>query len=214
MRTLLLVPVLLLFAAPAAAQIQRAAPAFELSLGPWIGVTSFGTRQTGLGRDASYRGSFTAGVRGELPLTQRVGLLGNVSLSPFAKQRTETEFSTELHEQVTVFRADAALGFRFIPRAPVFFFAGGGVLAASKPAFPDFDESVIEPRGLFGLGYDRTTSGSWNFRVAATGFITKPAEPDATSWSGSNQAPALSIKSTTFDWVLEFGARYRFRRGS
>ena len=214
MRRSLLVPMLLVCAAPSAAQIARTAPAFPPALSPFIGVTSFGDRQALGSREASYRGSFTVGVRGDLPLTQRVGLLGNVSLSPFAKQRTDDPFGRSLHDRVTVMRADAALGWRFIPRAPVFFYAGGGILAATRPAFPEFDESVIEPRGLFGLGYDRAANGRWNFRVSATGFISKPAEPDPGSWIGPGEVPVLRVKSTTFDWALEIGARYTFRRGS
>jgi hypothetical protein len=214
MRSLLLLSALILIGAPAAAQIQRPAPAFERAVTPWLGVTSFGTRQVDGTREASYRGSLTAGFRAELPLTRRVGLLGNVSVSPLAKQRTDNPFGTELHEKVTIVRADAALGFWFIPRAPVFFFAGGGILAADKPAFPNFDESVIEPRGLIGVGYDRPSSGHWNFRVAATAFLTKAAEPDPTSWTAAGPVPNLRIESTAFDWAIELGGRYTFRRGS
>jgi hypothetical protein len=213
MRLLLLLAVLALSAQVAPAQIARTAPAFVPALSPWIGVTSFGARQAFASRDASYRGSLTVGVRGDLPLTRRLGLLGNVSLSPLAKQRTEDPFGTQLHEGVTIVRADAALGWRFIPRAPVFFFGGGGILAATKPAFPQFDESVVEPRGLFGLGYDRASAGRLNFRVVATGFITAPADPDPGSYVGSGEVPVLVIKSTTFDWALEVGARYTFSRG-
>ena len=132
MRRSLLVPMLLVCAAPSAAQIARTAPAFPPALSPFIGVTSFGDRQALGSRKASYRGSFTVGVRGYLPLTQRVGLLGTVSLSPLAKQRTDDPFGRSLHDRVTVMRADAALGWRFIPRAPVFFYAGGGILAAIR----------------------------------------------------------------------------------
>jgi hypothetical protein len=140
--------------------------------------------------------------------------MASVALSPFSRQRTENPVVTELHERVLIFRADAALAWRFIPRAPVFFFGGGGILAASKPAYPDFDESVMEPRALFGLGYDRPAAGRWNFRVAATGFITMPAEPDAANWSGGGAAPSVTAESTVFDWAVELGARYRLRGGS
>jgi hypothetical protein len=156
----------------------------------------------------------SVGARGELPLTQRVGLMANVGLSPLSRQRTENPVVTELHERVLIFRADAALAWRFIPRAPVFFFGGGGVLAADKPAYPDFDQSVIEPRALFGLGYDRVSGGRWNFRLAVTGFITMPAEPDAENWSGASAAPSVTAESTAFDWAVELGARYRLRGGS
>ncbi|HSJ65921.1 MAG TPA: hypothetical protein VK922_18710 [Gemmatimonadaceae bacterium] len=213
MRPLLLLTVLALSAPVAPAQIARTAPAFVPALSPWIGVTSFGNRQSFASREASYRGSLTIGVRGDLPLTRRLGLLGTVSLSPLAKQRTEDPFGTQLHDDVTIVRADAALGWRFIPRAPVFFFGGGGILAATNPAFPQFDESVVEPRGLFGLGYDRASTGRLNFRVVATGFITAPADPDPGSYVGAGEVPVLVTKSTTFDWALELGARYTFSRG-
>ena len=140
--------------------------------------------------------------------------MGNVALSPLSRQRTENSVVTELHDRVLILRADAALAWRFIPRAPVFFFGGGGILAASKPAYPNFDESVTEPRALFGLGYDRPAAGRWNFRIVATGFITMPAEPDAANWSGADSPPSITAESTVFDWTVELGARYRLRGGS
>lgn len=213
MRLPLLLSALGVSAATAAAQIPRTASAFVPAISPWVGVTSFGARQALGTREASYRGSITVGVRGDLPLTRRVGLLANVAVSPFARQRTEDDVGADLHERVTVLRADAALGWRFIPRAPVFFFGGGGILAATKPAYPDFDDAVIEPRVLFGLGYDRQSSGPWNFRVAATGFFTSPAEPEPLSWVGGGGVPPVQTESTAFDWALELGARYSFRRG-
>jgi hypothetical protein len=200
--------------ATAAAQIARTAPAFVPSVSPVIGVGSFGARQALGSRDARYRGSLTVGVRGDLPLTRRIGLLGTVAIVPFARQRTEDDVGAELHERVTILRADAALGWRFIPRAPVFFFGGGGVMAATKPAYPEFDDSVIEPRALLGLGYDRQSSGRWNFRILATGFFTSPAEPEPLSWVGPGGVPPVRTKSTAFDWTLEVGGRYTFPRGS
>lgn len=212
---LLLVPALFgIFSVPSAAQIQRAAPAFEAAISPWFGITSFGTRQTLASTEASYRSSVTVGLRGEVPLMQRVGLLGNVAISPLAKQRLENPVTTELRDRVTILRADLALGWRFIPRAPVFFFAGGGVMRASRPAFPDFDESVVEPRALFGLGYDKPAAGRWNFRVTATGFLAQPADTDPGAWSAGGAVPPVESESSAFDWAVELGARYRFRRGS
>lgn len=210
-----LLPILLLATAGVGgAQVPRSARAFEPAVSPWLGIASFGKRQSTSSQDASYRSSLTFGVRGEIPVTQRIGVMGNVGFSPLAKQRTEDAVGTTLHERVMVYRADLALAWRFIPQAPVFFFAGGGVLGASKPAMPDFDESVTEPRGLFGLGYDRPASGRWNFRVVATGFITKASDPDPLSWSAGGPAPNVTAKSSVFDWAFEFGARYRLRRGS
>jgi hypothetical protein len=201
-------------AVPAAAQIQRSAPAFPAAVSPWIGVMGYGTRQSAGGFDASYRGSITVGLRAEVPLTQRVGVLGNASISPFAKQRLEGPASTELRGDVSIARADLALGWRFIPRAPVFFYGGGGLIRASRPAWPDFDESVIEPRALVGLGYDKPAAGRWNFRVTGTAFFAKPADVDPLAWSGSGPVPPVRAKATAFDWAIELGARYRLRRGS
>lgn len=203
---------MLLAAMTTAAPAQRSARAFEPALTPWFGIGSYGNRQSTSTQSAAYRSSITVGVRGDLPLTNRLGLLGNVGLSPFAKQRTETTVGASLHERVTLYRADLALAFRFIPQAPVFFFAGGGVLGGSKPAMPDFDESVVEPRGLLGIGYDQPSSGRWNFRVAATGFFTSASEPDPLNWSAGGTAPDVTAKSGVFDWAIELGARYRFRR--
>lgn len=214
MRTLLLTALCAAVAVDAAAQIQTTPRAFEPSISPWIGIASFGTRQTANDFEASYRGSVTIGVRGELPLTRRVGLLGNVSLSPVAKQRYEGPVTTELRDNVVIMRGDLALGWRFIPRAPVFFFAGGGIIRATRPAFPDFDQAVTEPRGLFGFGYDRPAQGRWNFRLTATGFVSKPAEPDPLAWDAPGTPPNVATKSTVFDWSVEIGARYRFNRGS
>ena len=214
MRPFFLLVLVCAVSVPAAGQIQRAAPAFEVAVSPWFGITSFGQRQTSGALEASYRGSITVGIRGDMPLTQRLGLLANVAISPTSKQRVENPVSTELREGVTSVRADLALGWRFIPRAPVFFFAGGGVLRSSLPAFPDFDQSVTEPRGLLGVGYDRPATGRWNFRVTATGFITKPAETDASAWTAGTSVPEVEAESTAFDWAVELGARYRFRGGS
>lgn len=214
MRPFLLLVFLGAVSARAAGQIQRAAPAFEAAISPWFGITSFGQRQTSGSLEASYRGSLSLGLRGEMPLTQRLGLLANVAVSPIAKQRVENPVSTELREGVTVLRADLALGWRFVPRAPVFFYAGGGVMRASLPAFPDFDHTVTEPRGLFGLGYDRPAAGRWNFRVTATGFVTQPADVDPSAWTAGTSPPDVTSESMAFDWSVEFGARYRFRRGS
>jgi len=214
MRPILLLVLLGAVSAPAAGQIQRAAPAFEAAISPWFGITSFGQRQTSGNLEAGYRGSLSLGLRGELPLTQRIGVLASVAVAPIAKQRVENPVSTELRERVTVLRADLALGWRFIPRAPVFFFAGGGVMRASLPAFPDFDHSVTEPRGLFGLGYDRPAAGRLNFRVTATGFLTQAADVDPNFWTASTPPPDVASESTVFDWTVELGVRYRFRRGS
>lgn len=214
MRSLLLLVLLAAVSVPAAGQVQSSAAAFEAAVIPWFGITSFGQRQTAGNLEASYRGSLSLGLRGEVPLTRRLGLLGGVAISPIAKQRVENPVSTELRERVTVLRADLALGWRFIPRAPVFLFAGGGVMRASLPAFPDFDQTMTEPRGLFGLGYDRPSVGRWNFRVTATGFLTQPADVDASAWTAGTSPPDVTSESLVFDWSVEFGARYRFRRGS
>ena len=214
MRPLLLLPLFAAATASSAAQTRQAAPAFEMAISPWVGITSFGRRQSAGNVEATYRSSVTLGVRGEIPLMDRVGLLANLGVSPVAKQRVDNPVSTELRERVTVLQADLALAWRFVPRAPVFFYAGGGVMRSSLPAFPDFDETAVEPRGLFGLGFDRVGEGPWNFRLTATGFLVKPAEPDPANWTGSGVAPTVEAESTAFDWAIELGARYRIRRGS
>lgn len=214
MRFFLLAALSAVISVPAAAQIQRGLPAFQPSIAPFVGVTSFGIRQTNATVETSYRGSITIGAQGQIPLTQRVGLLGTVAISPIAKQRVETTVTTDLRDNVVILRGDLALGWRFIPRAPVYFFGGGGIIRASKPAFPEFEHSVTEPRGLFGFGYDRASERAWNFRFVATGFVTKAADVDAATWQGAGAPPPVEAKSAVFDWSVEIGARYRFNRGS
>lgn len=217
MRALLLLFGCAVAAAPASAaaqaRVRDPVPAFPAAISAMIGVTSFGDRQVLGGSTASYRSSLSFGVRGDLPLTRRLGLLGAVGVAPIATQRLDTESGTDLDKRVTSLRAEAALGWRFIPRAPVFFFGGGGIAYASSPAYPEFDESVVEPRALFGVGYDRQSAGPWNFRIVATGFVTSPATPDPLTWSGGGGPPPVQAKSSTFDYAIEVGGRYRLRLG-
>src|SRR5919199_2061877 len=78
-------------AAPAArAQITPARRAFEWAVTPWFGVSGFGTRYATPSLGARYRSSLAVGLRGDLPLTRRLGILANVEAAPFARQKTNT----------------------------------------------------------------------------------------------------------------------------
>lgn len=209
MRPFLLLVLVGAVSAPAAGQIQRAAPAFQAAVSPWFGITSFATRHSSYELQAKYRASLTFGVRGELPLTRRVGVLGSLAVSPLSKQRVENPVTKSLHDGVIIIRADVALGWRFVPRAPVFFFGGGGIMRASLPAYPGFDQSVTEPRGVFGLGYDHPSSGRWRFRVTAAAYGSRPEDPDPAAWAEPGPIHAVETKSMVFDWGLEIGGRYR-----
>jgi hypothetical protein len=179
---------------------------------PWVGVSTFGTRQSFLNKSASYRASLSFGARAETPLSRRAGILANVGISPLARQRVDQAGSVQLADRVALLSADLSLAWRFAARAPVFFYGGGGVLAASRPAYPDFKESALEPRAVFGIGYDTRSEGDWNVRIVASGMMTFPSTPSAENWQASTPVEDVQAKSSVMDWTLELGARYRFNR--
>jgi hypothetical protein len=191
-------------AARAGAQFGDAGRAFESAVTPWIGPMSFGNRLQFNFIEARYRSSIAAGARAELPLTRRLGAMANVGVAPFSRQQTEDPNSRQVFRANTiVYRADAGLSWRFKPRAPIFFYAGGGVTGASRYAMPadDLAGSVIEPQAAFALGYDAGQRGRWNFRVVYAGYVVFP----------TSTASEIKAKGAAYDWAVQLGARYSFR---
>jgi hypothetical protein len=200
-------------ATPAGAQspdVQQRA--FERAITLWVGVAGFGERLSSLVAEARYKGSVVAGAQLDLPLTRRVGLLAAGSVAPFSGQRTQSAISSQTEGNALVYRADAGLGWRFKPAVPVFFFGGGGVVGASKPAYPGFGGSTLEPEAAVAVGYDRAGSGRWNFRAVYASYFVFPSAPSANDWTGGGTAPEARPKSVSYDWTFQLGARRSFGR--
>lgn len=197
-------------AASAGAQAVEAGRAFEPSVTPWVGVSSFGDRIRTQNAVSAYRNSPTVGLRAEFPLTRRIGLLGGFSVAPLSKQAEENVATRAFFDDVVIYRAEAGLGWRFKPAAPVFFYGGGGLFGATKYALRDTEGSPLDPMAAVGLGYDRAASGPWSFRVMYTSYLVFPSAPDPPPDSPSTVPEA---KSSAHDWSLQFGGRYTFGRG-
>ena len=187
------------------AQFSGARVSFEPALTTWLGPMLFGHRLKQGGSEAGYRSSIALGARGEYPLSRRTGLMVNVALAPFSRQQTETaETDRAIWGKAVVYRADAGVSFRFKPTAPVFFYAGGGVVGATKYAWPveaDISGTPIDPQAAFAVGYDGARRGRWNFRATYAGFVVFPTA------SGSQ----VEAKATAYDWSVQLGARYALR---
>ncbi|MDQ6887607.1 MAG: outer membrane beta-barrel protein [Gemmatimonadota bacterium] len=191
----------------ASAQLLESHRAFEPSASLWIGPTVFGPRVSVGGQDYSYSSSVSLGARAERSVTRRVGLLGDVSISPLSKISQRSSISRSDSSTAVVYRANAALGWRFKPSAPVFFFAGGGMVGANRRAGPTGGSST-DPEVTYGLGYDGGTQNRWSFRAVYQGYVVFPSAPPATA-DGSARAVA---RSTTHDFSIQLGARYSFSR--
>ncbi|MFN2399863.1 MAG: hypothetical protein ABR543_14680 [Gemmatimonadaceae bacterium] len=197
-------------AVSASAQVVESGRAFEPSVTPWVGLSSFGDRIRTQNSVSDYRSSPTVGLRAEFPLTRRIGLLGGASVAPFSKQSEENVATRAFFDDVVIYRADAGLGWKFKPAAPVFFYGGGGVFGATKYALRDTEGSPLDPMAAVGLGYDRASSGAWSFRLMYTSYFVFPSAPDPPPDSPSIVPEA---KSLAHDWSLQFGGRYTFGRG-
>lgn len=205
MRSHILILASALAALPAAAQTPRVRRSFEPALTPWIGVRSFGDRAKSVsGARAGYGGSFTVGASLEVPLSRRTGFVADLHLAPSAGQRLEDDDGIATYENAMAISFSAALAARLRPQAPVFFFAGPGVLFMTKKAIADASGSTIEPMADFGFGYDGARVGRWNVRGIVHGFIVKPADPES---------PAFSATGSAFDWSVGIGARRSFGGG-
>jgi hypothetical protein len=193
--------------APLGAQLDRPRVAFEPALTPWIGVRNFGTRVVDpIVGSYKLKGSLALGLRGDRPLTRRTGLLVDLSVAPLSGQEGAIRGgSTTFDADIIVLAADIGIGGRLKPAAPVFFYVGGGVLRASKYAIPRTPGAPVEPQGSFAVGYDGAQHGRWNFRAVYGGHFVRPADPGTADASG---------KSLAYDWDLQLGARYAFRRVS
>ena len=189
-------------ATPAEAQAERARRAFEPALSLTLSANQFGTRLEGPSAEYRYKNSAGLGVWGELPITRRTGLLATANVAPLSKQRAEgANDNVAVYGSVLAYGADAGIGARLKPSAPVFFFLGGGVVAASKIADPNDDGSVFEPRGTVAVGYDARRRGPWNLRALYAGHLVVP---------GEGNLPDTSAASTAYDWSVQVGGRYTF----
>ncbi len=182
---------------------QSAPPlrAFPRSTGFSFGLASFSKRsESDFGGRFSYKGSLIVGGRFDQPLSRRTGLLIALGVAPLSQQRGQGEGSTVLSDKLMVAIADAAIGWRFKPIAPVFFSAGGGLTYATKPSAAVATGSVAEPHALFAIGYDSPSKSRWNIRtVLSNRLVFVGADSDSTT----------NEEAVAYDWTLEIGGRYR-----
>jgi hypothetical protein len=205
MRSHILLLVSALAALPAAAQTPRVRRAFEPAVTPSVGMRTFGDRAKSVsGARAGYGGSFTVGASLEAPLSRRTGVMADLHLAPSAGQRLEDDDGISTYDNAMGISFSAALAARLRPQAPVFFFAGPGVLFMTKKSIADASGSTIEPMADFGFGYDGARVGRWNVRGIFHGFIVKPADPESAGFAASSSA---------FDWSVGIGARRSFGAG-
>lgn len=198
---------LALIAGAAAAPAQERVPvperAFPAAITTSIGIASFSDRyvQDVSGVEYAFGGSLALSVRGDMPLTRRVGFLTELMVAPLAKQRAEHPlFGRSVQDGVVVVvAAHAGLGGRLKPAAPVFFEVGGGVTMATKHALPDADGRSIEPHAGFTIGYDARPFGRSNIRFTYTGRLGLIDEPDD---------PTIEAKSMAYDQVIQIGLRF------
>ncbi len=191
----------LVFAVSAFGQSSSPLRAFELSITPWIGISGFGTRFTSSTQSTRYKSSLSGGARADMPLTRRLGILANVGISPFAQLHVESPFGSGLEEKATVYRGDVGVGWRFKPQAPIFFYLGGGVVGASRAAFPGVSKSILDPTAAFSIGYDGRRESSFNVRAVFSNYLAFPSD-------NSDTPAGVRAESTAYDWSLQLGARY------
>ena len=202
MRTSILLLASALAVVPAAAQTPRVRRAFEPAITPWVGVRNFGDRAESVsGARAGYGGSFTVGASFEAPFTRRTGFVADLHLAPSAGQRLDDEQGISTYENAVGVSFSAALAARLRPQAPVFFFAGPGVILMTKKPIADAEGSSIEPMADVGFGYDGGRVGQWNVRGIVHGYFLKPADPDS---------PAFAARGSAFDWAAGIGFRRVF----
>ena len=198
---LILASALLLGASAASAQSTPPLQAFPEAVGASIGVSSFGLRsRNSAGAQFSYKGSVVVAGHYQHSLTRRTGLLIAAGLAPLSQQRAKGGQSVVLSDKLMLAIADAAVGFRFKPVAPVFFSAGGGMTYSTKAPTNGVSGSVAEPHALLAIGFDTKSDSKWNVRSVFTNrlvFVGDDGDVNTTS------------ESSAYDWTFEIGGRYR-----
>ena len=188
--------------AQAQARVAPPATAFPAAITTSVGFIAFAPRydQATTGADYSFGSSLALGLRGDYPLTRRLGLLAEVMVAPLAKQRSEhPELGRTVYDKIIVYGFHAGIGGRLKPGAPVFFQLGGGLTSASKHAFPEAEGTPMEPHAGFTIGYDASVFGRSNIRLTYSGRFASPDAPDEES---------IESKSMVFDHVVQVGLRY------
>ena len=181
------------------------ARAFPVALTTSLGVASFSPRyeQPATRTKYGFGSSLVITARGDYPLTRRLGLTGELSVAPLAKQRADhREFGRVVHGKLLVLGADAGIAGRFKPGAPVYFQVGGGAILATKHALPGADGQAFEPYAGFTVGYDARPFGRSNIRVSYSGRIAAADIPD----TGEDMGPWVT--NAAFDQVLQVGIRF------
>jgi hypothetical protein len=206
MRSYLTLVLATLVAAPAAQGqfTPRVHSAFDRSFSALLGLNSYGTRFTSANATVKYKPSISVTVGGETPLTRRIGVLAFGSIAPLSKReiRYSGTSTSQVDLNIILLSADALLGWRFKPGAPVFFAAGGGFTFATKSLVDTSGSGGIEPQGTIGIGYDgagRERAQGGNLRVLFLEHFVSPPTPTAVG---------VNAKALALDWSLSIGFRY------
>ena len=185
----------------ASAQSTPLLQAFPEATGVSLGVSSFGLRsRSAAGAQFSYKGSVVVAGHYDHPLTRRTGVLIGLGLAPLSQQRAKGGQSVVLSDKLMLALADAAIGFRFKPVAPIFFSFGGGMTYSTKPPANSASGSVAEPHALFAIGYDTKSDTKWTVRTVFTNRLV---------FVGDDGDPTTTAESSAYDWTFQIGGQYR-----
>jgi hypothetical protein len=197
-----------LMVAATALPAQRPVPqrrGFEPSVTLMLDRRYFGGRLESHGTGtATYDAPFGFGVLGQWPLSRRSGVEVELVYHPDTRQRIREDFEERLSgSSIKHIAVRAALDWRLKPFVPVYFFGGGGVAQATRPAGQGLRGTMTEPELSFGFGVDPRSHERIGFRFRYAGFIVFPAAPDA---------PGVTARGPTYDWTWQAGLRVPFNR--
>ena len=199
--SVILAAALMSVASAASAQSTHPLQAFPEATGISLGVSSFGLRsRSAAGAQFSYKGSVVVAGHYDHPLSRRTGLLVGVGVAPLSQQRAKGGQSVVLSDKLMIGIADAAVGFRFKPVAPIFFSAGGGMTYSTKSPANGVAGTVAEPHALIAIGYDTKSDTKWNVRSVFTNRLV---------FVGDDGDTSTTAESSAYDWTFEIGGRYR-----
>lgn len=192
-------------AADTSAALVRVDRAFEPAVTLWFGATNFGNRSSTPDATFGYSSALSLGVTGDYPITRRTAFMADLSFVPGAKQEVSGggnggSFNAS---SALVVAADAGLAARLKANVPVFFFAGVGVMHASRYAYPLAGSGgATEPRGTIAIGFDggHRSGDRVGLRAVAAAHFAKPADAGAAE---------VTTKSLTTDYTFELGAHIR-----
>lgn len=184
--------------------LLRVRRAFEPALTAWIGTTKFGSRTYDANATYGYASALTVGATADFPLTRRTALMVDASVLPTSKQEASSGAGLGSYTARTavVTTADAGVAARLKANVPVFFFAGAGVLHASRVPSPFGTGAATEPRGTVALGWDGGigSASRAGLRAVAAAHFSKPSDSPVAD---------ETTKSITTDYSFRLGLHWR-----